>query len=966
MNDAVIHSLEEEIRYLRSLLDENGISYDFEAFRRREEDVVELSQMVPIDITPETAKFFFSMFHGRVDVYAARSNSGYYTVCNNRWNNGLCPKQNGKKAKCAECPNKDWPSLNSTILMRHMIGKREDCKDVIGVYVMLKDDTCRFIVFDFDNHKDGQEASNGWHEEVDALRKICYLCNIDCLVERSRSGKGAHVWIFFDEAVPAVKARMFGNALVTKGAELVSLKNFRYYDRMLPMQDYLSENGLGNLIALPWQGQAMKKGNSLFVDEQWIPLKDQYKALSQIHKLSLQRVEACIKEWSPDNNPYGQLQEDDDEEPKERELFSERKSFCPSDSNGKVRITFENGLCINKTGLKPRLQNAIRRLAAYSNPEFYAKLGQGFPTHDIPRIVYCGYDDGDNIVLPRGCQISLFDALSDAGLQYDIADKRQSGRKLKVHFTGDLYPEQLAAVEKLSAYDNGVLHAATSFGKTVVGAYLIAQKRVNTLILVHNVEIMSGWVKALEQFLKIDEDLPTYTTPSGRVKHRESCIGTFSSQKNALSGIIDVAMITSLGRDDDVNPIVRNYGMVIMDECHHAAAYTCESVLRALTAKFVYGFTANTKRGDGQDKKIFMQLGPVRHRYTALERAEKQGIGHYVYPRFTRVVDVSEKLIISDAYNLVAGSEMRNLQIVADTVECVKMGRTPIVMTKRKEHAARLYEMLQGAAQHVFLLQGGGSLKEREKLRNQMAAVPKDETMLAVAIGQYIGEGFNYPRLDTLLLAMPISFESNVEQYAGRLNRDYDGKKDVIIFDYIDQYVPMLERMYHKRLRTYKRIGFEICPRIADRQVVESSIFDWKSYLDVFEHDINSSHSEVVVSSPGLGSRKVWKFIKDVTPLQERGIRIAVMTLSPSSYPDDAAEHQKELIEALASAGTAVRSAERFREHFAVIDNSIVWYGSMNLLSKEKEEDSMMRVENASIAQELLLKWAGMSTDTNK
>lgn len=359
-------------------------------------------------------------------------------------------------------------------------------------------------------------------------------------------------------------------------------------------------------------------------------------------------------------------------------------------------------------------------------------------------------------------------------------------------------------------------------------------------------------------------------------------------------------------------------------------------------------------------------MGPVRHRYTALERAEKQGIGHYVYPRFTRVVDVSEKLSISDAFSLVAGSEIRNLQIVADTVECVKMGRTPIVMTKRKEHAMRLYEMLQGAAQHVFLLQGGGSLKERELLRNQMAAVPKDETMLAVAIGQYIGEGFNYPRLDTLLLAMPISFESNVEQYAGRLNRDYDGKKDVIIFDYIDQYVPMLERMYHKRLRTYKRIGFEICPCVADRQVVGSSIFDWKSYLDVFERDINSSHTEVVVSSPGLGSRKVWKFIKDVTPLQERGIRIAVMTLSPSSYPDDAAEHQKELIEVLASAGIAVRCAERCREHFAVIDNSIVWYGSMNLLSREKEEDSMMRVENASIAQELLLKWTGMSTDTNK
>ncbi|MCQ2176181.1 MAG: DEAD/DEAH box helicase family protein [Bacteroidales bacterium] len=958
MDDATIHNLKEEIFYLRSLLDKNGIEYDFEAFQRAGRGEDESSQMVPIDITPETAKFFFSLFHGRVDVYAKRSKNGYYTVCENRWKSELCPKKEGKKAKCAECPNKNWPSLNSTVLMQHMAGKREDCGDVVGVYVMLKDDTCRFIVFDFDNHNEELEASKGWQDEVEALRRICSLCNIDCLVERSRSGKGAHVWIFFSDPVPALKARMFGNALVTKGAELVSMKNFLYYDRMLPMQDYLSENGLGNLIALPWQGQAMKKGNSLFVDEHWQPLKDQYKALTQVHKLSLQRVEACIKEWCPDNNPYGQLQEDDGNEPKERELFSDRQIFHYSDASDKIRIILENGLYICKKGLKPRLQNALRRLAAYSNPEFYKNLNRGISTRDMPRIVYCGYDDGDYIVLPRGLQTSLTDALADAGIQYDLIDRRQPGRKIDVRFIGELYPEQTDAVENLSAYDDGVLHAATSFGKTVVGAYLIAQRKVNTLVLVHNVEIMSGWVKALEQFLQIDEPLPTYTTPGGRVKHRASCLGTFSSQKNALSGIVDVAMITSLGRDDEINPIVRNYGMVIMDECHHAAAYTCESVLRALTAKYVYGFTANTKRGDGQDKKIFMQLGAVRHMYTALERADKQGIGHYVYPRFTRVVDVSEKLTISDAFSLVAGNGMRNLQIVTDAVECVKMGRTPIVMTKRKEHAAKLYEMLRGAAQNVFLLQGGSSLKDREILRNQMAAVPKDETMLAVAIGQYVGEGFNYPRLDTLLLAMPISFESNVEQYAGRLNRDYEGKKDVIIFDYIDQYVPMLERMYHKRLRTYKRIGFEICSQVADRQVVENSIFDWQNYLDVFDCDLASAKSEVVISSPGLGTRKVWKFIREVTPLQERGVRIAVLTLSPSAFSDDeAGKHQEELTGALQSVGITVRCSEKCREHFAVVDNVIVWYGSMNLLSREKEEDSMMRLENSSIAQELLLKW---------
>ena len=346
MEEATIHNLKEEILYLRSLLDENGIEYDFEAFQRTRRGEDESPQMVPIDITPETAKFFFSIFHGRVDVYAKRYEKGYYTVCDNRGKYGICPKKAGKKLKCAECPNKDWPSLNSTVLMQHIEGKREDCRDVVGVYVMLKGDTCRFIVFDFDNHNEELEASKGWQEEVDALRRICSLCGIDCLVERSRSGKGAHVWIFFSEPVPAVKARMFGNALVTKGAELVSMKDFHYYDRMLPMQDYLPENGLGNLIALPWQGQAMKRGNSLFVDVYWKPLQDQYKALTQVHKLSLQKVEDCIKEWCPDNNPYGQLQEDEDE-PKERELFSDRQIFHYSDVSDKIRIILENGLYIS-------------------------------------------------------------------------------------------------------------------------------------------------------------------------------------------------------------------------------------------------------------------------------------------------------------------------------------------------------------------------------------------------------------------------------------------------------------------------------------------------------------------------------------------------------------------------------------------------------------------------------------------
>ena len=958
MEDSATYKLKDEIEYLRSLLEEHGIGYDYgEYCRRREAD--RCGESVPIEISAEVARFFFSMFHGRVDVYARRSREkGYFPQCENLWKIGVCPKREAKRTKCSECPSRAFASLNTRVIMQHMRGDKSDCTDVIGIYVMLKDDTCRFIVFDFDNHDKSEENSKDWQDEVDALRRMCACCGIDCLVERSRSGNGAHVWIFFSEAVPAYKARLFGNALVTKGADTVSIKTFRYYDRLLPMQDTLPEGGLGNLIALPWQGQAIRRGNSVFVDEDWRPLPDQLRALRNARKLSLRQIDAYIAEWHVEDAPYGQLQEEKkDDEVSEDWLFHESR-LQTSDASGPVRIILRDGVRVLREGLRPRLQNAIRRLAAYSNPDFYKKLKLGFSTLDVPRIVYCGYDDEEAIVLPRGCGEPLFNMLDDAGIQYDITDNRQEGRPLRVSFNGELFPEQSAAAGDLLSYENGVLNAATAFGKTVVGAYLIATRKVNALVLVHNVEIMNNWVKDLERFLTIDENLPSYTTPTGRVKFRKSHIGTFGSQSDKLTGLIDVAMITSLGKDEDINPIVKNYGMVIMDECHHAAAYTSESVLRAITAKYVYGLTATMKRDDGQERKILMQIGPVRHRYTAKDRAKKQGIGHYVYPRFTRLVDVAEKSSITDVLSLVAESEIRNLQIVSDAIDCIRIGRTPIVITKRKEHAARLYELLKDSAQHIFLLQGGGGSKARAELRERMAAVPKNETMLVVAIGQYIGEGFNYPRLDTLLLAMPISFENNVEQYAGRLNRDYEGKKDVIVFDYIDQYVPVLERMYNKRLRTYRRIGFDICAKVADSQHVENSIFDAQTYREVFDGDIRCSESEVIISSPWLSSRVVRQFVKSVAELQERGVKVTVMTLFPSKQPEYVAAQREALVAFMRHGGITVYCSEKCREHFAVIDRSLVWYGSIDFLSYAKEDDNVMRIASASVAQELLEGWA--------
>jgi hypothetical protein len=366
--------------------------------------------------------------------------------------------------------------------------------------------------------------------------------------------------------------------------------------------------------------------------------------------------------------------------------------------------------------------------------------------------------------------------------------------------------------------------------------------------------------------------------------------------------------------------------------------------------------SATVKRGDKQERKLLMQLGPIRHRYTAKERAMKQGIGHYVYPRFTRIVDLSpsDNRHISELYRLIVDSELRNMQIVADAVDCVKKGRTPVVMTKYREHAEILYGLLQGMADHVFLLQGGKSLKARAELREKMAAVARDESMIMVATGQYIGEGFNYPRLDTMLLAMPISFEGNVEQYAGRLNRNYEGKKDVIIFDYIDQHIPVLERMYHRRLRTYKNIGFEVCSEVVDKLEVSNSIFDYTGYWEVFAKDILSAARSIVISSPFLSSRKVYWLIEQSVILQKRGIIITVFSLSPEKYPEDGREHHIELLNRLAAVGIRVKTQSHCHERYAVIDQSQVWYGSMNLLSRGKEDDSLMRIISPEIAAELL------------
>ncbi|MCQ2499613.1 MAG: DEAD/DEAH box helicase family protein [Lachnospiraceae bacterium] len=982
-----IRQLESEIEYLHGLLDEAGISYKHVA-----SDIDDLSpdqnilyeddqgaRIIPVNITKNHVDYFYYLFKGRSDVYSMRygkankktGKHGYYTQCSNIWKYGICPKKNDYQYSCSQCPNQVYKGLTGQALYEHLVGAKEDASDVIGIYPMLPDETINFLVFDFDCH---DEAVNGdddanpdleWMGEVNAFRKICEMNDVPILVERSRSGKGAHIWMFFEKPILAATARKFGAALLTKGAESVNMRSFKYYDRMLPAQDHIPLNqktgkpGLGNLVALPLQGQALKNGNSAFIDENWNAYHHQWECLIAVTKIKTEYVEEKIKLWSSEGvlgtlcTEFDVSDTDATATEKSKPWDKNKSILHKEDVSCTVEIVVDDKVYICKKNMKPRMQNTFRRMAAFSNPDFYKKAGMGLNVRNISRIISCGYDDGDYICLPRALKDSIIDTLNTSGILYTLTDKRCEGASLDVTFKGELYEEQMRGAEAILSNENGVLAATTSFGKTVVGAYMIAERKVNTLILVHNTEIQKNWIEDLEKFLDIKAELPEYQTKTGRIKKRKSLIGKVYAGHNSLTGIIDVAIFSSLGKGDDINPIVENYGMVIMDECHHGAAQTVEDVVGAAKAKYVYGLTATPKREDGLEKKVFMQFGPIRFRYTAKERALKQGIDHFVYPRFTRLVS-STDLKVTEANRAVIESEQRNDQIILDVEECLCNGRTPLVLTKYKEHAQLLYKRLEEKADHVYLLQGGGSRKEKDEIRSQMRLVPETESVVLVAIDKYIGEGFNFPRLDTMMLTMPAAAEGNIEQFAGRLHRDYETKQDVIIYDYVDSHIRVLEKMYHKRLRTYKKIGYEICSNVTIEKQVTNSIFDIDSYESVYEKDLLEANNEIVISSPGLNQSKVTSFIRLIRRKQEDGIKLTIVTLDSEGYPEEKIEDTKLLIQMLKDNAINVCEKEHMHEHFAVIDKQIVWYGSMNLLSRAKADDNLIRVESKDAALELM------------
>ena len=940
--------LHKENEVLRSLLKIHGVEYETRMKEDMNKPIYSLVSVPTITLSiDERIRLFQSLFKGREDVFARRwfskttGKSGYQPVCINEWKQGICDK---KKYRCAICPNRNFAPLTTQDMYRHLEGKDEYCCDVVGLYAIMQDNNCAFLCADFDD----KNCKYGYKEDVLAYVGVCREWLIPYAIERSRSGNGAHVWIFFEAPLPASKARRLGNAILTEAMTRNGQMSFNSYDRFFPNQDYLPEGGFGNLVALPLQGQARRKENSVFVDNDFLIYKDQWAFLYNLRKIQESTIDQLLRLHYQEE--LGKLSMSSESKPWVTPL---PQNITQEDFHAKVEIIKADKLYIPLKAVSAKVLNHLKRIAAFKNPEFYSKQALRLSTYAIPRIISCFDITNEYLAMPRGCEDATRSFLNDNAVTYTITDKTNHGNKISVSFQGEEREEQLEAINALLPYTNGILHATTAFGKTVTAAAIIARKKVNTLILVHSKALLKQWHDRLTEFLNIDYPKHEEKNKCGRRKVF-SPIGCFDSSGNTLHGIIDIALIQSCLDEDGVKPFVQDYGMVIVDECHHVSSITFEQVLMSIKAHTIYGLTATPIRKDGHQPIIFMQCGPIRFSTDVKSQIAKQSFDRFLIPRFTSYNFILEdRLSIATLYKYLSEDEIRNNLIVEDICKAVNTRRTPIILTNRTAHVSVLAEKLKATIKNVISLTGAGTTREKREAMQRLQTIPDSEQLAIVATGKYVGEGFDYPRLDTLFLALPISWKGLLTQYAGRLHREYEGKKDVRIYDYIDIHEPICDSMYKKRLKGYAAIGYKTIntaqPTLFDHindilsSVVENQIFNGSTFYRPYTSDLTKAKRSIVISSPKLYRTEKNPLVTLLKELAQQGIEILITT---------AAENEQTAF--IQSKGLSVKVRPKLSLYTTIIDKEVVWYGSINTLGYASKDDNMIKVTDIYLANELI------------
>ncbi len=923
--------LKEELQELKTkLVAETSESYCAETNPLSEEGGFELSESLINQNSSSKDKIdlFLSLFKGREDVCAKRwkNKPGYSPYCYNDFKPGICSKP---KIKCTECKNSNFAPFDEEQIKNHLLGKY-----VLGLYPMTTNDTCFLLAMDFDE--------STWGEDIKVVIKVCNDNNIPVYAERSRSGEGCHLWFFFESEMKASLARRFGTIILNLSMQECGNIKFDSYDRLFPSQDFLQKDGFGNLIALPLQKEVREQGNSVFIDADLREIGDQWLYLSQVKRISEEFVIRFCKFVTP-------IQTSDENERNDRE--SKLIPIEKSDFSETVILKRINGLLVSKVGLSSKALFSIRRLATYANPEFYAKQAMRQSTFGTPRVTVLYDEDSENIILPRGIETDLVNKLNSAGVKYTIIDARNEGKSIKVDFKGELTNHQSEALEKLSENTDGVLSATTGFGKTVIGAKLIAEKKCSTLILVHTKELAAQWKERLEQFLEIDEVIE-------KRRKNSSIIGQLGGGKNTINGIIDIAIMQSMFEaDKSIKHMINQYGLALVDECHHISATNFSRILSATDAKYAYGLTATPIRKDGHHPIIFMHLGPIRYKVDAKQEAKKRDFEHFIVPRFTStrmpLYKNQEEWHITEVYQLICESNYRNELIVSDVVHAIDSGRNPLILTERTSHIEKLVNLMSDKDFEVIVLSGDLKTSERKESLRKIRALEDKDRFVIIATGKLIGEGFDEARLDTLFMAMPIAWKGTIAQYAGRLHRNFEGKDEVLIYDYVDVHIPVLERMYHKRLTAYRSVGYSVRSNGTEHNI-ENGIYDEANYFEHVVNDIRDAEKNILISSPFLQKKKINGIKEVLIEKYKMGTRIVLCIKNLGEYAQKHRMYIEEFINEIEKEGIQVIQLPNNRYKFMIVDNKTVWYGGIDILGGSYDDNSLIRIEDEELANELL------------
>ena len=785
--------LREENSRLRRLLAEHGIPIPTAASNNEAPSPAGelLGERTVPDKAAQRLALFRSLFRGREDVYAVRwekpdGRAGYAPKADRDWKAYLGARESDRRK--VDRQTRKLRPLTDDVVRGHLMGKQ-----TIGIYPLLLDETCWFLAVDFDKKT--------WQQDAAAFLETCREFGVPAALERSRSGRGGHVWIFFGSAVSAAMARKLGCAILTRTMERRHQVGLDSYDRFFPNQDTMPKGGFGNLIALPLQKIPREAGNSVFVDTEFRPYRDQWDFLSKLRGMSAEAAAELVLAVQSKGDLVGvriSLAEGGDERDPWTLPPSRKRRERPIEGPlpEVVHVVRANLLYIEKKDLPSSMLNRLLRLAAFQNPEFYKAQSMRLSTFNKPRVIACGEDLANHVALPRGCLTEVLALLGAHQVKAEVRDERFGGTAIEAEFRGQLRTSQREAVSTLNGCDEGILSAPPAFGKTAVAAWLIAERKVSTLVLVHRQQLLDQWRERLMMFLELP---PT-------------SVGQIGGGKRDRSGRVDVALFQSLHRKGEVKDCIAEYGQVIVDECHHISAFTFEQVMRQIKAKYVVGLTATPTRKDGHHPIIFMQCGPVRFSLSARGMTESTPFEHFVIPRQTdfRMAPNLTDVTIHDVYTALVRDRARNEMIVEDLVRAVESGHSPLLLTGRTEHLKYFETKLTGVVKNVFVLKGGMGTKQRRAATEALASVGETDQRVILATGSYIGEGFDDARLDTLFLTMPISWKGTLQQYVGRLHRLHDNKRVVRVYDYVDAEVPMLARMYERRLKGYSAIGYRV------------------------------------------------------------------------------------------------------------------------------------------------------------